>query len=186
MIRSRRSTTSTARLVHPSTMRCTVAEKKNPRNLRLAGNRSSQPPSTPRALVPQATSTSVTAVGRTTRRSARLATHRPPCLLRFGLATSPRWRTLHPARLAALRAKPPRPVLRPSRRSDPRRALRPSAAPSDRFRLAASPALRPASSRRSFRLLGATRNVSAALYPVNSAFLQVSAHNSRWETWNKE
>src|SRR5205814_5929950 len=42
--------------------------KKNPRDLQLAGNRSSQPPSASRALMPQAPSTCVTVVGRTSRR----------------------------------------------------------------------------------------------------------------------
>jgi hypothetical protein len=91
--------------------------RENPRDLWLAGNRSSQPPSAPRALVPQATSASF---ARLPDRRRWLALRLPSAFAGSGSPrgvpspTDPRL-----TRLAAFPAGPPGPASRPSPVSGP-------------------------------------------------------------------
>ena len=108
----------TAGLSHAATYegggngRASGAKRENPRDLWLAGNRSSQPPSAPRALVPQATSA---IFARLPDRRRWFALRLPSAFAGSGsprgvpFPTDPRL-----ARLAAFPAGPPGPASRPS------------------------------------------------------------------------
>src|SRR4029077_12557046 len=72
-------------------------ERKNPRDLRLVGNRSSQPPSASRALVLQATSATASYPSGPPGGEACLAAPQPPRLLGSRLAAVPPRRAPRPS-----------------------------------------------------------------------------------------
>ncbi len=180
MIRSRRASASTARLVRPSAIAGTVAEsggsraeprdgvreacprtgkRKNPRDLRLAGSRSSQPPSAPRALVPQATSASAASVAEPAPAAVHLAALRPPVPRWIALRRSVRGRAPFPAPPGGRRSGRP---FRPRGLPDPG-PIRSCDLPGPSLRVTLRlPFARSARSRRSHRLLGASRTIGEA------------------------